>query len=236
MEILILQRRKLNMLELNVPYNASVIAQQLFKISPKTFSNQRKKYLEYLSQFYDFQMQGRKFVLKKELKPFETRMENRKQTVEKNTSTYRDLTHKIIGYKSLNSGSNIAREIYDNPFKPLDHEEGTIAKYVRGILKEDFEVMDKQWCRINYGTHTYEPLSFEEKCFLMELFKETNLNKKIMDITADFKCGNISRKEFQEQVGFVAQSKYNRVMEEFKRKFGFRPYKVPNWQKRQGVI
>lgn len=236
MEVLILYKEEKEMLELNVPYTSKDLAQQLFKVSSKTFTNKKKKYLEYLKQFYQFDTQGRKIILRKELKPFETRMENRKQTVEKNTSTYRDLTHKIIGYKSLNSGSNIAREIYDNPFKPLDHEEGTIAKYVRGILKEDFEVMDKQWCRINYGTHTYEPLSFEEKCFLMELFKETNLNKKIMDITADFKCGNISRKEFQEQVGFVAQSKYNRVMEEFKRKFGFRPYKVPNWQKRQGVI
>ena len=224
------------MLELNVPYNASVIAQQLFKVSPKTFSNQRKKYLSYLSQFYDFQMQGRKFVLKKELKPFQTRMQVRKRTVESNNQVYRDLTHKIISYKPLNSGSNIAREIHDNPFKPFDHEEGTIARYVRGILKEDFEVMDKQWCKINYSINKYEPLTFEQRCFLIELFKESDLSKKIMDITADFKCGNISRKEFQEQVGFVAQSKYNRVMDAFKGRFGFRPYKVPNWREKVNAI
>ena len=182
-------------------------------------------------------MQGRKFVLKKELKPFQTRMQVRKRTVENNNQVYRDLTHKIISYKPLNSGANIAREIYDNPLKPpFNHEESTIVKYVRGILKEDFEVMDKQWCRINYETNTYQPLSFEEKCFLIELFKESDLSKKIMDITADFKCGNISRKEFQEQVGFVAQSKYNRVMDAFKGKFGFRPYKVPNWREKVNAI
>lgn len=225
------------MLELNVPYTSKDLAQQLFKVSPKTFTSQKKKYLEYLKQFYDFDTQGRKIILRRELKPFETRMANRKQTVERNTSTYRDITHKIISYKPLNSGANIAREIYDNPLKPpFNHEESTIARYVRGILKEDFEIMDKQWCRINYSTNTYQPLSFEEKCFLIELFKESDLSKKIMDITADFKCGNISRQEFQEQVGFVAQSKYNRVMDAFKEKFGFRPYKVPNWREKQGVI
>jgi len=25
-------------------------------------------------------------------------------------------------------------------------------------------------------------------------------------------------------------------MEEFKKKFGFRPYKVPNWREKQGVM
>lgn len=224
------------MLELNIPYTSKDLAQQLFKVSPKTFTNKKQEYLEYLKEFYQFDIQGRKIILKKELKPFQTRMQSRKQTTIKNTSIYRDLTHKIINYKPLNSGSNIAREIYGNPLRPFDHEEGTIARYVRGVLKEDFEVMDKQWCKINYDINTYQPLSVEERCFLIELFRETDLSKKIMDITADFKCGNISRKEFQEQVGFVAESKYNRVMDAFKKKFGFRPYKVPNWREKKYVV
>ena len=82
-------------------------------------------------------------------------MQTRKQTKENNVSVYRGLTHKIVEKKPLNSGSNIAREIYGSSFSPFDHAEGTIVNYVREILKEDFEVIDRQWCKIDYSTNTY---------------------------------------------------------------------------------
>ena len=65
-------------------------------------------------------------------------MQVRSQTKEKQTQVYRDLTHKIIFHKPLNSGSNIAREIDQSPMKPIiNHKQSTIENYIRVILKED---------------------------------------------------------------------------------------------------
>jgi hypothetical protein len=52
----------------------------------------------------------------------------------------------------------------------------------------------------------------------------------MMDLTADYKCGNISKEEWQEVVSGIVESKYDRVMSLFKVRFGFRPYKVPKWR------
>lgn len=219
---------------LNVAYSPKEIAEQLFHISAKTFSNKRQEYLDYLSQYYIYELQGRKIILKQEIKPFETRMKVRESKKEQNTAIYRDLTHKIIFHKPLNSGSNIAREIDQSPMKPIEnHKQSTIENYIRPILKEDFEVISKKWSRINYETNEYEPLTHEQSMYLYQLFRSKDLSEEIMDITADYKAGNISKQEFTAKVGKVSEFSYDKAIQDFKKKFGFRPFKASNWQEKK---
>ena len=66
----------------------------------------------------------------------------------------------------------------------------------------------------------------------MELFRSKDLSQQILDITADYKCRNISKQEFQTKVGNASELTYDKIMDMFKKKYGFRPYKVPNWRER----
>lgn len=221
------------MLQLNVPYSNKVVAEQLFKIKPNTFSARKEIYLQHLKEYYRFDMQGKKIVLREQLKPFETMMQKREGRKQMNEAVYKDITHKIIAYKPLNSGSNIAREIDQSPMKPIaSHKEGTIVNYVRPILKSDFQQESKKWCSVDYQTNTYIPLTEEQVRFLMELFKDKELSQDILDVTASYKSGNISKFEFREKVGAAAEKTYDKIMEMFKKKYGFRPYKVPKWREK----
>lgn len=223
-------------IELNKPYSNKEIAEGLFHIKPTSFSNKKKMYLEHLALYYDYEIQGRKIVLRRILKPFQTKMQQRSKVKQNNENIYRDLTHKIIAYKPLNSGSNIAREIDQSPMKPIvSHKESTIVNYVRPILKMDFQSVSKKWCRVDYETNNYEPLEEEQVHYLINLFKDNDLSQTILDVTASYKSGNISKTEFREKVGVVAEKTYDKIMKKFKDKWGFRPQKVSEWKEKEGV-
>lgn len=104
--------------------------------------------------------------------------------------------------------------------------------YIRPILKEDFEATERVWSFVDYSDNRYEPLNEEELSYLMSLFKSRDLSQQILDITADYKCGNISKQEFQAKVGNASELTYDKIMEIFKKKYGFKPYKVPNWHEK----
>ena len=220
-------------IELNKPYSQKQIAEDLFHVKSTSFSNKKQMYLDHLGQYYDYEIQGRKYILKKQLKPFETIMQRRENKKQMNEAVYKDITHRIIAYKPLNSGSNIAREIDQSPMKPIaNHKEGTIVNYVRPILKNDFQQESKKWCSVDYQTNTYIPLTEEQVKFLMELFKDKELSQDILDVTASYKSGNINKIQFREKVGAAAEKTYDKIMEVFKGKYGFRPYKVPKWREK----
>lgn len=221
-------------IELNKKYSNKFIAENLFKVKAGTFANHKQKYLQHLSLYYEYQITDtKKIILKRQLQPFETLMDVREKTKDKQTQVYRDLTHKIIDVKPLNSGSNIAREIYDSPLKPYKyHQEKTIANYIRPVLKEDFKVISKKWCRIDYGDHDYVALTQEQLNFLESVFFDVEIDGQLLEVAADRECGNIGDDEYKERVGELVGTKYNKAMKSFQRKFGFRPYKVSNWKEK----
>lgn len=227
-------------LQLNVLYSGPEIAQKLFHVKATTFRNKRKEYLEHLKQYYIFEERGKKIILLKELKPFETRMEKRQDSTRIKEEEYRQATHKIIADQPLNTGKNIARIMNFNvlsPAKKYNHTEETAAGYIRPVLKEDFIKKMSRWCSIDYGTNQYVPLQDEQFDYLMKLFRGEvdtcregkKLSQEIMDIIADADAGNISKKEMKEKTADTAWKLYNLRMEQFKKKFGFRPYKTPYW-------
>lgn len=233
-------------IQLNVLYSGPEIAQNLFHVKAATFRSKRKEYLKYLSQYYLFEERGKKIILLKQLKPFETRMQKRQETTKIKEEEYREATHKVIAEQPLNTGSNIARIMCNNVLSPAfhyKHTEDTAARYVRCSLKEDFIKKMSRWCSIDYNTNEYIPLKNEEFDYLMQLFrgqidndKESKiLSQEIMDIIADADAGNISKAEMKEKTADTAWKLYNLRMEQFKKKFGFRPYKTPYWVEKEQV-
>lgn len=233
-------------IQLNVLYSGPEIAQNLFHIKATTFRNKRKEYLEYLSQYYLFEERGKKIILLKQLKPFETRMKKRQDNTKKKEEEYREATHKVIAEQPLNTGSNIARIMCNNVLSPAyqyKHTQDTAARYIRHSLKEDFVKKMSRWCSIDYAMNQYIPLESEQLDYLMKLFrgqvdncKESKiLSQEIMDIIADADAGNISKAEMKEKTVDTAWKLYNLRMEQFKKKFGFRPYKTPYWVEKEQV-
>jgi len=93
--------------------------------------------------------------------------------------------------------------------------------------------VSKKWCKINYETNTYEPLEEEQIRYLIELFKDKDLSQTILDVTASYKSGNISKIEFREKVSVAAEKTYDKIMQVFKKKYGFRPQKVSKWEEKR---
>ena len=233
-------------IQLNVLYSGPEIAQNLFHIKATTFRSKKKEYLEYLKQYYEFEEKGKKIILLKQLKPFETRMKKRTDNQIKKEQQYREATHKVISEQPLNTGSNIARIMCNNVLSPAyqyKHTEDTAARYVRHSLKEDFIKKMSRWCSIDYATNQYIPLESEQLDYLMKLFRgqidSSNqskiLSQEIMDIIADADAGNISKAEMKEKTVDAAWKLYDLRMKEFKKKFGFRPYKTPYWVEKEKV-
>lgn len=225
-------------IELNKAYSGPQIA-NILGISKNTYSRKRSEYLDYLKNYYEIQQKGYKVILKRELKPLQSRKEvlkqNRKQDKQMKTQAYREKVHGIIEEKPLNSGMNLARQIvYDEMLPQYSHAVETAATYTRGILKEDYDEVGKRvWSRIDLSTNTYEPITNEQREYLYSLFGNVKFSTVMMELAAKLDAGDISVKEFKELAGDMVMSRYNKVLSEFKQKYGFRPYKAANWQMKE---
>lgn len=146
----------------------------------------------------------------------------------------------------MNTGNNIARVMCNNvlsPAKQYNHTEDTAARYIRPILKSDFIKKMSRWCAIDYTTNQYIPLEIEQLDYLMRLFrgeientKESyKLSQEMMEIMADADAGNISKEEMKEKTVDTAWKLYNVKIEQFKKKYGFRPYKTPYWVEKDDI-
>lgn len=220
------------MYELNKPYPARFIAEELFKITPKSFSNNREKFLNHLSLYFEWSLTTKgNYILLKELQPFETPRE--KNNKEKKMQYYKERTDKIIAEEPYNSGSNVARNIQVN--NKYNMQEDTVARYVRKVLRTFYTSVDDRWSRPSDDGLHYIPLTQEELTFLRELFKTKGNNELNYKYCAEYQAGNISRQEFLELLGDNVLNDYNMIMSLFKDKYGYRPIKTKkyspyNWE------
>lgn len=145
----------------------------------------------------------------------------RKSKIPEIKAFYEQETEHIITYKPRNTGSNIAREIskQNNKYK---HAEGTIANYIRPILKRNYVVGEREWCKINYEHLTYDPIDEKELKFLQEQFKKYLSSNNVAETIGDVEAGYISQDDGYKRL----KSYYNDAIIAFQNKFGFRPYKA----------
>lgn len=215
------------MYKLNEPYPASFIAEEFFKVTPKSFSNNREKYLQHLSEYFSWTLTTKgKYMLLKELQPYETPKE--KVSKEKRMEYYKEKTDTIIAEEPYNSGSNVARNIQvNNKYKVQDD---TVARYVRKILRQFYISVDDRWSRPTEDGLHYVPLTEEELDYLKMLFTTKGNNELNYKYCAEYKAGNITRQEFLELLGDNVLNDYNEIITIFKEKYGYFPIKTKKYQ------
>lgn len=189
--------------------------------------------LAYLHLFFDYEitMKGRGycFIIKEQYQDYEPLP--RKTKAAEISAFYGAETDKIIEHKPRNTSSNLAREITETNNK-YEHAVGTATNYICPYVKQNYTVGEREWCKINYNTHSYDKISDDQLVFLKEQFKKYLNSEKIADIIADQEAGYIS----QEQAYNNLKAHYNDAMDAFKNKYGFRPYKAGELIKKAWVI
>lgn len=185
--------------------------------------------LEWLKVFFDYDFisgKGVPHVITIKEQRCEYEPLPRKTKVPEIKKFYYAETDHILKYKPRNTGANVAREInkYNNVYH---HAEGTIANYIRPHIKANYVIDDKQWCRVNYETYTYEPIDEDQLKFLKRVFKKYLDGEKTANIIADVEAGYMSKEECYKSLSY----NYNDAILEFKNKYGFRPFKAGQLKK-----
>lgn len=203
-------------------YNLTEFKQAL-KISKRQWEERKEELLEYLKIFFDYSItmakRGYCIEIKQQLCEYEPMP--RKSKMPEMLAFYEQETDHIIQYKPRNTGSNIAREIAAHNNK-YEHAEGTIANYIRPVLKRNYAIGEREWCEIDYEHFTYNPINEHQLNFLKEQFKKYLSSDDVADTIGDVEAGYITQDEAYKRL----KSHYNDAMDAFKNEYGFRPYKA----------
>ena len=219
----------MRMLEINKIYTTKEF-QQALKITKHTWENRKIELLEHIKLYIDYEIVklphnaiGYKILEQyEEYEPLP-----RKSRVEEIKKFYTKETDNILQHNPWNTGANIAREITATNNK-YNHAEGTAANYVRPILKSEYIVVEaKEWRKPNYSTFVYEEMNVEELEYLDYVFEKYLSQKNIIDTLAEEDAGYISK-----DVAYSCiKGMYNKAMDDFKQRYGYRPYKVGKYEK-----
>lgn len=147
---------------------------------------------------------------------------------------YYSQTKNEVKMEPWNTGSNIARKIVRSDSKNrYGHAEGTIANYVRPIIKSHFvsSGSETQWMKLEKEEAKYLPLTGEQSEFLEYLFSHRvgdaeDLTSWSMQVMADIVAGYVDKEEAKEEWMSRVYKTYMQIMHEFREKFGFMPVKV----------
>lgn len=145
----------------------------------------------------------------------------------------------IIGLDkcSLQTGNSLSRGMQNNPeIQALKLKPSTLTKYVRKNLKKLIEkgyyyIKERKWCQINNYVDEDEPyweLTSEQVDDLKDRFTQNlKVTEEEIDILSDYDNDMIEKEEAGQKYINIKYNSYKTVMNEFKRKYGIYPIKVP---------
>ena len=221
-------------------YSRTDLARVLFGISPAGFSNKKEKYLAHLSEYYEWHMEGRSYVLDKELKPWEPLKRGRSVSKDKIQEDYIKAMHEIVDdnpSQSLNSGSNLTRNAKaKNPNKicnRYNHQVDTMNRYFCRSLDAEYPTAEKTWAK-KKNDFEYEELTLEEREDLQLYIQDTFPSEQVPILSVNDVVEYAQKektkaelhakmdKELDKQV----KNFYEGVLSRFKQKYGFMPVLV----------
>ena len=192
-------------------------------ISKRQWDERKDEVLEHMKFFFDYEikLKGRTYCFNIKEQYAEYEPLPRKGDREAAMQFYAKEVDHILLYKPRNTGANLAREItfFNNQY---NHQDVTAANYIRPYLKENYTVHDKEWCRINYDTFSYDVITPEQLKFLNAQFSHYLNSESVANVIADIEAGYQSKEE-----GYAClKNNYDKAMAAFKQEYGFRPYKA----------
>lgn len=205
----------------------------VLKIPKRHWEERRQELLEYLKLFFDYEitLKGRGYCFNIKEQYMEYEQMPRKQQIKEIKDFYAKEVDDILKHKPRNTGANLAREIIAKN-NQQNHKEGTASNYIRPYLKANYTVSDKDWCRINYNTFSYELLPSEELQYLKELFNTYLNSEATASAIADHEAGYATKEEAYDRL----RGRYNEALFAFKEKYGYRPYKAGELKKKAWVV
>lgn len=207
------------MVELNTPYSAKELCEKLFNISYNSFRKKdiKEKYLNKLSECYEWEKVKTKYVLTAKKKEWEKK---KKSDVIFNES-YLPMVVENIGDGKWTTGTGVAVEIFeknnDYIVNTLGHAYSSTYNYTLRALKEDFTVCGKRYAKGYWKGYYGEGPDFmtdEEIAAWNELKKSeyANVGKKIIELTEDWMGKGYSSEEFKNKVGKIASESFANIL------------------------
>lgn len=204
-------------------------------ITRRAWDTRKNEVLEYWEQFFNYDIYCKvgptKYIIIKE-QYAEYEPLPRKTEKAKIQAYYESCTEKIVKEKPLNTAACIARNIIHDKKQLKTHKEGTVAGYVRPIVKEKYysPFQSMVWCRLSDNKLEYIPLDEEQLEFLYGLFKANSRDgilEKQIELHEKYKAGVITKAELGQALMDNVEQAYTDLVNEFAGRYGFRPMKVP---------
>jgi len=199
-----------------------------------TWKGSRKKILEYLSLWCNYEIIGSRsattyHIIEQtgEYVPY-----NGRRSVAENSRTYSPVIQESLKKHPIATFTSINEDvIQDNRVKALKHAKATSYNYVRKITKEENTIEDKIWCRKHDDRIHWVALTPQELTTWKDILhtKFTDGEENQATIINDYKSSLISKKEMNEKICDLALTSYSRAEDEFTSIYGFIPRKVPRW-------
>lgn len=201
---------------------------KIYGITKYVWESRKEELLEYLNFFFDYEIVKEGFktyvIVKEQYKEYEPLP--KKKDINKLKQHYNEQTDNIIKKDPWNTGANIARNIIAMDQNVYNHQEATIAKYVRPIIKDQYiqPGAPKEWRRLSKDRLSYEPLTDEQLEFLTNLLDDNSgqkRKKREIEKMAEYNSGYITKEELKDFLYENLAKSYGTLMAQFKEKFGF---------------
>lgn len=217
-------------------------------ISYKTLKNQKEKYMEHFSIYFDYEefTKGKSKFYKiievlGEYEPLKKGRKNSKQEIEK---VYTEEALTSIEKNNLQTARSVSRDINESEkIKAFRHSESTTYLYTCGVMKKMFgtkvgdygthgSISEKVWCRADKGNNLYYELSDELVETFDNMYEKHRKNVKNFEkeVFSDYQNGLLKKKEMLEKIGENTYSAFVSAQKEFKSVYGFIPLKVSKYQ------
>lgn len=220
------------LLEENKIYTNEEMA-QWFEITEGTFKNQKKKKLEYLSLFADFELVKGKIQI---IKVYEPNYINPRDK-ENNDRLYQKAIARIIQKHPLQLYITCAGRVAqskDPSLIKLQHKFTTCYQYVRRNLKAIADGSSREWCQRFYQSEIdFIPLDDEQLAFWKEILHNT-LGAEQSEIIAEIKSQQdqkeITDEEAEKYLSNLISYQWSCAKNKFYKKYGFEPVSVARWE------
>ena len=220
------------LLEKNRLYSNKELA-AWFEISEGAFKNHKKKKLEYLSLFADFEIRKGKVFISEVYEPAYMNPGNK----EHNDKLYQKAIARIIKQYPLQLFVTCAGRVMqskDKELERLQHKFSTCYQYVRRNLKIIADGSSREWCQRLYRSEIdFIPLDDEQLNFWKEVLNKT-LGAEQSEIIAEIKSQQdqkeLTDEEAEKFLSNLVSYQWARAKDIFHNKYGFEPVSVACWE------
>lgn len=201
-----------------------------FGIKKKSFTDTKKKKLEILKDFADFEEAKGKIKI---LEVYEAEYISSRDRAN-NDKLYQKDIEKVIKKQPLQLFKTCAGRIQlleNSETKKLNHAFRTAYDYTRRNLREIAKGDKKIWCERRFGEERdFIPLNDEQLSTWKKLIDQAFNNEEIAGYKSQLENGELSMKEANSKITQATDAAWMLAKSLFEDQFGFVPVFVSNWE------